>query len=83
MLYNEWEALEQACLSCQKCALADTRHNVVFGMGPRDAEVMCIGVRTFARKCEVCNKMGEKKHLQFRFTAVILKNVKWTQVDRG
>ena len=43
MLYNEWEALEQACLSCQKCALADTRHNVVFGMGPRDAEVMCIG----------------------------------------
>lgn len=43
MLYNEWEALEQACLSCQKCALADTRHNVVFGVGPRDAEVMCIG----------------------------------------
>ncbi|MDY3906898.1 MAG: uracil-DNA glycosylase [Lawsonibacter sp.] len=38
-----WEALEQTCKSCQKCALADTRHNVVFGVGPRDAEVMCIG----------------------------------------
>ena len=43
MLYHDWAALEQACLSCQKCALADTRHNVVFGVGPRDAEVMCIG----------------------------------------
>ena len=38
-----WETLEQACLSCQKCALADTRHNVVFGVGSRDAEVMFIG----------------------------------------
>ena len=43
MLFTNWEELEQACLSCQKCALADTRHNVVFGMGPRDAEVLCIG----------------------------------------
>ena len=43
MLFNNWDDLEQACLSCQKCALADTRHNVVFGTGPRDAEVMCIG----------------------------------------
>ena len=33
MLFTNWEELEQACLSCQKCALADTRHNVVFGMG--------------------------------------------------
>ena len=39
----DWEQLEQACRSCQRCALADGRHNVVFGMGPRDAEVMCIG----------------------------------------
>ena len=38
-----WEALEQTCKSCQKCALADTRHNVVFGVGPRNAEVMLIG----------------------------------------
>ena len=43
MLFNNWEELEKACLSCSKCALADTRHNVVFGTGPRDAEVMCIG----------------------------------------
>ena len=43
MLYNNWQELEQACLSCQKCALADTRTNVVFGTGPRDAEILCIG----------------------------------------
>lgn len=43
MAMLNWEALEQACKSCQKCALADTRHNVVFGVGPRDAEVMFIG----------------------------------------
>lgn len=38
-----WDELEQTCLNCQKCALADTRTNVVFGVGPRDAEVLCIG----------------------------------------
>ena len=43
MAMMNWEALERTCKSCQKCALADTRHNVVFGVGPRDAEVMCIG----------------------------------------
>ena len=43
MALTTWEELERTCLSCQKCALADTRHNVVFGVGPRDAEVMCIG----------------------------------------
>ena len=43
MAMMNWEALEQTCKSCQKCALADTRHNVVFGVGPRDAAVMCIG----------------------------------------
>ncbi len=43
MAVTDWDALEQTCKSCQKCALADTRHNVVFGTGPRDAEVMCIG----------------------------------------
>ena len=43
MAMLNWEALESTCRSCQKCALADTRHNVVFGVGPRDAEVMMIG----------------------------------------
>ena len=43
MTLMDWNSLEQACLACQKCALADTRTHVVFGVGPRDAEVMMIG----------------------------------------
>ena len=39
----DWNALEQTCMGCQRCALADGRHNVVFGVGSRDAEVMFVG----------------------------------------
>ena len=38
-----WEDLERRCLNCRKCALADTRTNVVFGAGQRGAEVMFVG----------------------------------------
>ena len=38
-----WEELEKACNNCRKCGLADTRTNVVFGVGNRAAEVMFIG----------------------------------------
>ena len=39
----DWKELEQECLSCTRCELCATRHNVVFGVGPRDADVMFIG----------------------------------------
>lgn len=39
----DWVELEQTCRSCVKCGLCQTRHNVVFGVGPRDADVMFIG----------------------------------------
>ena len=39
----DWDALYEACMSCRKCPLAETRHHVVFGEGARDAEVMLIG----------------------------------------
>ena len=38
-----WEELEDRCLHCQNCALADTRTNVVFGVGNRQADVLFIG----------------------------------------
>lgn len=38
-----WEQLYDACMHCQRCPLSQTRTNVVFGEGPRDAEVMFIG----------------------------------------
>ena len=37
------EALRAECLECRRCGLCETRHNVVFGTGPDDAEVMFIG----------------------------------------
>ena len=40
---KNWEELHAECMACRKCDLADTRHNVVFGEGARDAEVMFIG----------------------------------------
>lgn len=40
---NEWESLRAECMSCRRCALADTRTNVVFGEGVPTAEIMCIG----------------------------------------
>ena len=39
----QWEELERSCQECTKCDLCRTRHNVVFGVGPRDAKVMFIG----------------------------------------
>ena len=40
---TSWEDLEQRCMQCRKCALADTRTHVVFGAGNRNAEVMFVG----------------------------------------
>ena len=39
----DWPNLEQICLNCTKCGLCQTRHNVVFGVGPKDADVMFVG----------------------------------------
>ena len=40
---QDWTELEKACYGCTKCGLCETRNNVVFGVGPRDADVMFIG----------------------------------------
>ncbi|WP_101697011.1 uracil-DNA glycosylase [Clostridium minihomine] len=38
-----WEDLEPACKECRRCGLCETRTNVVFGVGNRNADVMFIG----------------------------------------
>ena len=38
-----FEELRTLCLSCTGCTLCQTRHNVVFGVGPQDAEVLFVG----------------------------------------
>ena len=40
---GEWEALQQRCLNCRACGLAESRKNVVFGMGDPSAEVLFVG----------------------------------------
>ncbi len=38
-----WSELEKACQGCTKCALYETRTNVVFGVGNTSAEVLFVG----------------------------------------
>lgn len=38
-----WEELEGQCSQCRRCSLGETRTNLVFGVGNRQAEVMFIG----------------------------------------
>lgn len=40
---EQMAALRQECAGCQKCALADTRTNLVFGDGKPDSPIMLIG----------------------------------------
>ena len=42
-MMRDWDQLQQTCHSCVRCGLCETRHNVVFGVGDRNADVMFIG----------------------------------------
>ena len=42
-MIDNWNDLEKQCLDCKKCSLCETRNNVVFGVGNKDAEVLFIG----------------------------------------
>ena len=39
----DWIELEKTCRNCTACELCQNRHNVVFGVGLRTADVMFIG----------------------------------------
>ena len=38
-----WDQLQQNCLGCTRCALHQTRHNVVFGDGNPRAKILFVG----------------------------------------
>ena len=40
---QSWEQLTETCLSCTGCGLCETRHNVVFGVGQRDTDILFVG----------------------------------------
>ena len=39
----DWESLKKTCGNCTKCALCDTRRNVVFGVGNEQADILFVG----------------------------------------
>lgn len=38
-----WEQLKESCHSCTGCCLCETRHNVVFGVGRENTDVLFVG----------------------------------------
>ena len=42
-MYDNWEQLEAETKQCKKCKLCQTRTNVVFGIGDKQADLMFIG----------------------------------------
>lgn len=40
---DTWGALMGECARCRECALCQTRHSVVFGVGNPRAEIMLVG----------------------------------------
>lgn len=40
---TDWTSLAQDCMNCRQCALHETRHNVVFGVGSVSSPVVFIG----------------------------------------
>ena len=43
MTVLDWMDLEAQCNTCHNCSLCETRHNVVFGVGNRNADILFIG----------------------------------------
>lgn len=39
----DWTGLKAVCGNCTKCGLCETRHNVVFGIGREDADILFVG----------------------------------------
>ena len=35
-----WDGLKSVCADCTRCGLCETSHNVVFGVGKEDADIM-------------------------------------------
>ena len=49
---DNWDALEQRCRECTRCALHNERTNCVFGTGSREAKLMFVGEAPGAKEDE-------------------------------
>lgn len=43
MIMSDWSELQNRCMQCRNCALCTTRHNVVFGVGNPQADILFVG----------------------------------------
>ena len=43
IMFETWEELENSIINCNKCKLYKGRHNIVFGTGNKNADLMFIG----------------------------------------
>ncbi len=43
MEYQDWSTLRRDCMDCTRCPLYESRHQVVFGVGPERAEILFVG----------------------------------------
>ena len=39
----DWDGLKEACGNCTRCGLCESRHNVVFGVGNPNADILFVG----------------------------------------
>ena len=39
----DWNELQSVCYACTRCELCQTRHNVVFGVGNQNADILFVG----------------------------------------
>lgn len=42
-MMDDWTRLKSACMDCRRCALWETRHHVVFGVGDEASPVLLVG----------------------------------------
>ena len=42
-MFETWEELENSIINCNRCKLYKGRHNIVFGTGNKNADLMFIG----------------------------------------
>lgn len=42
-MYDNWEELESSIVNCKKCKLCQSRMNIVFGIGNKNADIMFVG----------------------------------------
>ena len=78
-MYNNWEELENSIKDCKKCKLCNTRTNIVFGTGNKNARIMFIGEGPGADEDEqgepFVGKAGQLMNIAFKYLDIKREDV--------